>query len=291
MEFEGVDWVNFMKAEDLRELIKKGQKSFKDINLGGCFINDDLRNLIFENCLIDADFSGANLSRTIFKNCNLKSCIFCYSNLDLSKFEGNFLDDTEFNFAQFRYITFINNSAYGSIFSKEILEMLRYPDFPGFHIMSVNVGWFEIILAGRDKMLEIPASIYLGNDAPWELLKALNSLYIQNSQKEVVEAIVCWDGEPNATIWKIKCEFDKIFLSIYTSDCESYEIDRTSLDTYTTGVPDFEVIGMRDDFINEIIKSFENIVKRMGKEDYMKEWSEFPDYQLAELKARILNRI
>jgi len=55
------------------------------------------------------------------------------------------------------------------------------------------------------------------------------------------------------------------------------------------GQKSFKDIDLEGCFINEVLTAFENIEKRMGKEAYMKEWREFPDYQLAELKEHLKN--
>ena len=155
-----------MKQKEFSKLLKVGQTEFKNLDIEGDFINENLNNLVFENCFIVADFTGANLRNTVFTNCNLKTCIFDYSNLEHSSFNNNSLDGAEFKFAQYNHIAFTDNWSYGCNFSKTILEQVIFEGSPGFHIINIHAGWFEIMLVSKEKQSIITASDYLGNDAP-----------------------------------------------------------------------------------------------------------------------------
>lgn len=277
-----------MKQQEFIKFLKSGQKEFNNIDLEGDFINEDLSNLVFENCFIVADFTGANLAKTIFSNCNLKTCIFNYSNMEKSTFICNCLDAASFKFAQYNYITFTGNSAYSSDFSKTILDEMTFEELPGFHIVNIHAGWFEIMLAGKEKMSIITASDYLGNDAPKELLEVLCE--ICESSDSNIERWLCWDEEPGAYIWKLVRCGERIEITVCIAKRDSDEIDlddRKNLYKEEIYNVDFETEGNFNFFIKEVISSFERIKKAKGELSYEEHWGHFPSNELVRLRKAI----
>jgi hypothetical protein len=222
-----------MNKQEFSKLLKSEQTEFNNIDLEGDFINENLSNLIFENCFIVADFTGTNLKNTVFTNCNLKTCIFNYSNLEGSLFNSNSLDGTEFKFTQCNQITFTDNSSYGCNFSKTVLEQIIFEESPGFHIINVHAGWFEIMIVDKEKLSIITASDYLGNDAPKQLLEVLCEMCENDNNDLGIERWLCWDEEPGAYIWRLIRNNERIKITVYIAKRDSYEIDledRKSLD-------------------------------------------------------------
>lgn len=280
-----------MTAEELLALIESGKNEFYELDIEGTFINDNLSNLYFEKCFFIADFSGANLTKTVFDGCNLKTCDFSYCNLEGSMFENNCLDATEFKFVQFKNMTFKNNSAYGCEFTKELLEDVRYDNYPGFHISAVKAGWFDVILSDRAKTIIVTASDYLCNDAPYEFLIAINDLCSDNSDDISKTRWLCWDEEPGAFIWKLERQNEKITIGIYTAKRNSYDIspqDRQHLNSEEIYCIDFETTGDFHGFIKEVAESYKKI-KSLKRDDknYEKQWGGFPDIELSKLKFYI----
>lgn len=280
-----------MTSEELLALIKSGESEFYGIDIEGTLINENLSNLLFEKCFFIADFSGANLAKTVFDGCNLKTCDFSYCNLEGSTFKDNCLDATEFMFVQFKNITFKDNSAYGCEFTKEVLEDMQYDNYPSFHISEVNAGWFDVILSDRSKTIVVTASAYLSNDAPYEFLAAINDLCAANLDDTPITRWVCWDEEPGAYIWKLERQYKTITIGVYTAKRDSYAIslkDRQNLDCEEIDCTDFETTGDFHGFIKEVAESFEKI-KSLNREDknYEKQWGTFPDIELSKLKSYI----
>ncbi len=280
-----------MTSEELLVLIESGKNKFYELDIEGTFINDNLSNLYFEKCFFIADFSGANLTKTVFDRCNLKTCNFSYCNLDNSVFENNCHDATEFEFVQFKNLTFENNSAYGCEFTQELLQDMQYINYPGFHISEVKAGWFDVILADRTKNITVTASAYLSNDAPYEFLVAINDLCSVNLEDISKTKWLCWDEEPGAYIWKLERHNQKILIDVYTAKKDSYDIgpyERAHLEDEEIYCTDFETTGDFLGFVKEVAKSYEKI-RNQKKEDknYEKQWGGFPDIELSKLKSYI----
>lgn len=280
-----------MRADELFALIKSGTTDFRKHDIDGTFINENLSGLHFEQCCFVADFSGANLTKTVFDKCNLKTCNFSYCNLDDSSFENNCLDATEFKFVQFRNLTFNNNSAYWCDFSSNLLEDMRFTNYPGFHIAEIKAGWFGIQLADRVKYIIVTASDYLCNDAPYEFLSAINDLCIVNPNNTYKTKWLCWDEEPGAYIWRLERQNDIIIVSVYTSKRDSCDIgpeDRLRLEAEEINSVVFETSGDFLGFIKEVAESFEKIRQlEIGDKYYKKEWGIFPDAEIDKLKSFI----
>jgi len=235
-----------MKQKEFSKFLKIGQTEFKNLDIEGDFINENLNNLVFENCFIVADFTGANLRNTVFINCNLKTCIFDYSNLEHSSFNNNSFDGAEFKFAQYNHITFTDNWSYGCNFSKTILEQVIFEESPGFHIVIVHAGWFEVMLVSKEKQSIITASDYLGNDAPKQLLEVLCEMCEYDNNDLDIERWLCWDEEPGASIWSLLRNDEKIKITVYCAKRDSHEInleDRKSLEKEEIYNVDVEVEG------------------------------------------------
>ncbi len=73
-----------MDISDFFEAYQVGRRHFKDVdfNESDNFSQQDLSNIIFENCFLHStDFSGSNLSNSQFLNCNIKCIDFRKANL------------------------------------------------------------------------------------------------------------------------------------------------------------------------------------------------------------------
>lgn len=279
-----------MKTEEFMALAKSGQKEFVELDIEGSFVNEDLSNLSFEKCFIVADFTGANLSKSVFERCNLKTCIFNYCNLESTSFESNCLDAADFKFVQYNSLIFKNNSAYGCDFTKEILEDIQYTNYPGFHIVQIKAGWFEVILIDRVKSVIVTASDYLGNDAPYELLKSLNEICEDKAMNTSITRWLCWDEEPGAYIWKLIRENNKIKIAVYAAKRDSYDIDledRKDLEKEEVIETEIEIEGEFLGFIKEVAGAFEKIRDLKGEKLYEEQWGKFPVHELKRLKSFI----
>lgn len=91
---------------------------------------------------------------------------------------------------QFIKLNFKNDSVYGCDFTKDLLENIQFTNYPGFHIAGIKAGWFDVLLVNRAKTIYITASNYLGHDAPFELLKAVNDF---NSGDKSKTNWISWD--------------------------------------------------------------------------------------------------
>jgi uncharacterized protein YjbI with pentapeptide repeats len=273
-----------MKADEILALIKSGMNEFYELDIEGSFINKNLSSLYFERCFFVADFSGANLTKTVFDECNLKTCDFSYCGLNDSTFKNNCLDAAEFKFVQFNNLTFKNNSAYGCDFTKDLLEDMQFTNYPGFHIAGIKAGWFDVLLVDRAKTIYITASNYLGHDAPFELLKAVNDF---NSGDKSKTNWISWGDEPGTYIWKLERQNETININIYES--QTIPKDRKHLEKEETYRIDFETNGEFLGFVKEVATSFEK-AKKLDDESkyYEKEWRhKFPDAELYKMRSFI----
>lgn len=281
-----------MNSNELLTFISAGQKVFYDLDIEGNLINEDLSGLSFENCFFLVDFYGSDLTKTKFEHCNLKTCIFNYCLLEDAVFNSNSVEAADFKYTRFKNITFINNTSYGSQYTVELLEDLRYDSHPGFHITRVKAGWFEVVLADKAQTIMVTASAYLGHDAPLELLVALNDLCmpcprdITAGQSKI--KWLCWDDEPGAWLWKLERLNDLIKVAIYTAKKDSWEINRHDLEREAIYSKDFESEGDFFGFIKEIVKSYEIIGTLKNEQmNYENQWGSFPGSQWLKLKSCI----
>jgi hypothetical protein len=275
-----------MTASDLIDLIKSGKTEFFQIDVEGTLINVNLSCLYFEECFFVVDFSGSNLSNTVFFQCNLKTCDFSYCNLDYSEFRDNCLDSTEFKFTQYTNLSFEGNSAYGGKFSKEILEDIRFTNHPGFHISCVDAGWFRIILADKDQFLAFTASNYLGHDAPRELLTVIIDLCLEESNSTSVTKWMSWNDEPGTYIWKFVRQSSLIKFTVYCS--ETIPKDKQRLDKEQIRSINFDAAGDFFGFANELARSFDKILEYNSVSKYYeKAWGKFPHAELNQLNSLI----
>lgn len=267
-----------------------GQKIFTGIDLEGLYVNLDLSNLLFEDCYIVADFTGSNLSKTAFKNCNLKTCIFCYSNINQAVFDSNSLEATDFRYVQYNELTLLRNTCYDSFFNKEDLENAREANYPGFHIIRVYAGWFEVVLIDRSKAFVVTASDYLGNDAPKEIIDVLCELCKLDSNEIHEDKWLCWDEEPGAYLWKITRHNENLKIVVYGAKRDSWDIsltDRDSLKNEEITEIYIDIEGDFIGFIKEVIKSFQKISDAIGISKYENEWGIYPSEELKELKELV----
>ena len=279
-----------MNSNELLTFISAGQKVFYDLDIEGNLINEDLSGLSFENCFFLVDFYGSDLTKTKFEHCNLKTCIFNYCLLEDAVFNSNSVEAADFKYTRFKNITFINNTSYGSQYTVELLEDLRYDSHPGFHITRVKAGWFEAVLADKAQTAMVTASAYLGHDAPLELLAALNDLCmpcpcdITSGQSKI--KWLCWDDEPGAWLWKLERLNDHIKVAVYTAKKDAWAVNRHDLEHEAIYSKDFESEGDLFGFIREVVKSYEK-VDSLKKEqmNYENQWGSFPGSQWLKLKS------
>lgn len=276
-----------MKKERFISLLKAGQKEFIDIQLEGSFINENLSGLEFEKCFIIADFTGSNLSKTIFKDCNLKTCIFRYANINNASFEGNCLESTDFGYAQYSNLYLEGNTVYSCEFTKEMLEKDKNKSQPGFHIAEIKSGWFDVILINNLKTTIITDSGYLGNDGPRVLLMVLTRLLATILTNSCIPEWICWDDEPGAYIWKLTRRNSKIEVIVYSAQRDSCDISCRSNEYLEKEKIDeilFHSEGDLWNFIEQVVASFEKIKNLIGIKVYEKEWNSFPEDELNKLR-------
>ena len=126
----------------------------------------------------------------------------------------------------------------------------------------------------RAKTIYITASNYLGHDAPFELLKAVNDF---NSGDKSKTNWISLDDEPGTYIWKLERQNETININIYES--QTIPKDRKHLEKEETYRIDFETNGEFLGFVKEVATSFEK-AKKLDDESkyYEKEWRhKFPD--------------
>ncbi|WP_349947466.1 hypothetical protein ABFV83_03000 [Lacrimispora sp. BS-2] len=131
-----------------------------------------------------------------------------------------------------------------------INEDMQFTNYPGFHIAGVKAGWFDILLVDRAKTINITASNYLGHDAPFELLKAVNDLTIVNTDDKSKTNWISWDDEPGTYIWKLERQNETININIYES--QTIPKDRKHLEKEETYRIDFETNGEFLGFVKEV---------------------------------------
>jgi uncharacterized protein YjbI with pentapeptide repeats len=91
--------------------IERGNRYFYQVEIEYAkILNANLKNIVFEECIMCVDFTGTNLSGAKFINCNLKTCSFRNTNLNNVEMDGNLLDSTDFKDAYILDISFENNT-------------------------------------------------------------------------------------------------------------------------------------------------------------------------------------
>jgi uncharacterized protein YjbI with pentapeptide repeats len=114
---------NEMSEKQLLDKLQNGNLYFYRIEVNdGSLLNMDLKNVIFDECILSIDFTGSNLTNANFTNSNLKTCSFSGTNLTNAIMVGNLLDATEFKGAIIRGITFKNNTYHSATLNISHLE-------------------------------------------------------------------------------------------------------------------------------------------------------------------------
>ena len=115
-----------MSIEELKEAYKKGIREFNDLDLEGDLSQVNLSGSKFMNCFFLVNFSKANLSHTIFKMGNIKTCDFREANLTGSHLEELAIEGTLWDGAKVDGIFVKNLYCYGSTLQKaEFLESIE----------------------------------------------------------------------------------------------------------------------------------------------------------------------
>jgi uncharacterized protein YjbI with pentapeptide repeats len=116
---------NELSKKQLLDELQNGKHYFYRIEVEDlALINMDLKNVIFDECILSIDFTGANLTNAKFTNSNLKTCTFSGTNLTNAIMVGNLLDATEFKGAIIQGITFKNNTYHSATLTISHLEDL-----------------------------------------------------------------------------------------------------------------------------------------------------------------------
>lgn len=101
-------------AESILEKYRNGQRHFIDLDLENeSFDDQDLRDVVFENCFLYSSFRRANLRNSKFINGNIKTCDFREADLTNAHFENLAVESSQFARAKIDGIFFDNNWAYG----------------------------------------------------------------------------------------------------------------------------------------------------------------------------------
>jgi Pentapeptide repeats (9 copies) len=110
------------------EIIRRyeaGERNFRGIMIGPSsdaadpqFRRANLAGADFSSCLIDADFSDANLQRARFAPANIKCCCFDRADLRNADFSGAAIDSATFDGAHLAGATFEDAGAYGYTYGK-----------------------------------------------------------------------------------------------------------------------------------------------------------------------------
>lgn len=107
-----------MNISDFFDAFQLGIRHFKDIdfNESGNFSQEDLSNIIFENCFLhSADFRGSNLSNSQFLNCNIKCNDFRKANLSNALIKNCSVECSMFKGAIVVNFKFEENWCYGAV--------------------------------------------------------------------------------------------------------------------------------------------------------------------------------
>lgn len=118
-----MDYSAFFKAYN------NGQRHFVDLDFEDVegFSNQDFSNIIFENCLLYADFSHSNLTNAKFIGCNIKVIDLSYCNLTNAFMTECSVEGTFFKNAIIEGFTFIENYCYGVTIGQKEFDEIIYP--------------------------------------------------------------------------------------------------------------------------------------------------------------------
>jgi uncharacterized protein YjbI with pentapeptide repeats len=106
-------------AEIIITQYRLGQRYFSELELeGGIFDDQNLQDIIFENCFLYSSFRRANLQHAKFINGNIKSCDFREANLTKAHFENVSVEGALFAGAITDGIYFNNNFAFSKVLTQ-----------------------------------------------------------------------------------------------------------------------------------------------------------------------------
>ncbi|WP_296149660.1 pentapeptide repeat-containing protein [uncultured Flavobacterium sp.] len=106
-------------AKNILEQYRNGQRYFADLDLSNeNFDDENLQNVVFENCNFYSSFRRANLRNAKFINSDIKTCDFREADLRNSHFENLAVESSQFARAKIDEIYFDNNWAYGQKVTK-----------------------------------------------------------------------------------------------------------------------------------------------------------------------------
>ncbi len=105
-------------AEIILEKYQNGQRYFSDYDLYyENFDDQNLADIIFENCFIASSFKRTNLKNAKFIHSNIKTSDFSYADLSHAHLEHLVVDGATFTGAKIDQIYFENNDFHGSSIS------------------------------------------------------------------------------------------------------------------------------------------------------------------------------
>jgi len=115
-------------AENILEQYQNGKRYFVDLELENeSFDNQNLQDIVFENCFLYSSFRNANLRNAKFINGNIKTCDFRDADLTNAHFENLAVESSQFARAKTDGIYFDNNWAYGQKVTRaDFDEWLKY---------------------------------------------------------------------------------------------------------------------------------------------------------------------
>ena len=101
-------------AESILAEYKNGKHYFFDLSLENeKFDDQDLQDIVFENCFLYSSFRRSNLRNAKFINGNIKTCDFREADLTNAHFENLAVEGSQFALSKIEGIYFDNNWAYG----------------------------------------------------------------------------------------------------------------------------------------------------------------------------------
>lgn len=140
-------------ASFILERYQNGQRRFENLDLSSeSFEGQNLEGIIFDGCLLSANFRGANLKNATFINGGIKTCNFRDADLSGAHFENLSVESSEFAGSKTENTYFNNNFAYGqSVTQDDFEDWIKY--YPENHYQD-ELKRLKTILQQLDKYLE-----------------------------------------------------------------------------------------------------------------------------------------
>lgn len=165
-------------------------------------------------------------------------------------------------------------------------------DYLSFEINRITSGWFDVVFTSNKKQMEISASYAWGNDSPKYFLKMISD-FLNNKTNT---GYVVFDEEPGTYVVYIEKEVE-YRLSILFSRHDSYMWKEIELHGFLNRQQIEEEIPIDEDFYIQdfdftafsktIMKSFEKYSSGIEKNQYEKNWTEFPNKEFVYLCEQI----